>query len=141
MKCGIYKILNNSNGKFYIGSSKIIETRWKRHQIRLNRNYHSNKHLQYAWNKYGNAAFELSIVEECDVDVLLEREQYYLDVTKCTDRLIGYNIAIKAGKGPDCTGLRQYNHMKAVNQYSLDGIFIKTFNCANSIITNNSCVL
>lgn len=129
MNCGIYKILNTKNGKFYVGSSKDILDRWRRHCSELRKNTHPNKHLQFAWNKYGESSFELNILEECDVNSLLEREQYYLDSTKCTNRTMGYNISKEAGKGPDCTGLRQYHRMKQVNQYTLTGILIKSYIC------------
>lgn len=133
MQCGIYKILNKNNGKFYIGSSKNIEKRWKRHKIRLSNNYHPNQHLQASWNKYGEGSFDLLVIEECCIDMLLEREQYYIDNTNCIDKKVGYNMSTKAGKGPDCTGLRQYHHMKMVNQYDLAGNFIKSFKCANDV--------
>jgi len=42
--------------------------------------------------KYGYSNFTLEIVEYCDVSVLLEREQHYLDLLKPT-----YNIAKIAG--------------------------------------------
>ncbi len=42
--------------------------------------------------KYGYSNFTLEILEYCDVPVLLEREQHYLDLLKPT-----YNIAKIAG--------------------------------------------
>ena len=35
MAIGIYKITNTVNGKFYIGSSKNIEIRWRVHRRNL----------------------------------------------------------------------------------------------------------
>ena len=112
MKCGIYKIYNNKNGKFYIGSSKNIENRWKRHKIRLSRNYHPNQHLQASWNKYGESAFELNIIEECLEEKLLEREQYYINYTDCTNKKIGYNIISKTLMTNNWTGYETFSGVR-----------------------------
>lgn len=45
-----------------------------RHFGELNRNVHNNKHLQNAWNKYGEESFEFNVLEYCDVELLNERE-------------------------------------------------------------------
>lgn len=99
MASGIYKILNKVNGRFYIGSSDFIRRRWSDHINRLNKNNHSNKHLQSAWNLYGKEAFEFSIIELCDVQNLTDKEQLWLDWLKPYDDKIGYNIALVANKG------------------------------------------
>ena len=88
-KCsGIYKITNLVNGKFYIGSSVKMMIRKREHLDKLRRNIHSNKHLQRAWNKYGQDNFEFSVIELCSYDDLECREQHYLD-NLCPQ----YNIA------------------------------------------------
>jgi group I intron endonuclease len=78
---GIYKIINNVNNKYYIGSSNNIDRRWKEHINCLNKNKHINFHLQKAWNKYGESNFSFIIVQEvnCSSKELLELEQNYLD--------------------------------------------------------------
>lgn len=97
MTCGIYKITNKQNRKFYIGSSINIESRWYCHKSYLRRNVHSNPHLQNAWNKYGEDSFIFSILVEADEDSLLDKEQELIDETKCCDKNIGYNKALIAG--------------------------------------------
>lgn len=77
---GIYKIENTINHKVYIGQSVDIEKRWKEHLYALTRNFHENKHLQNSWNKYGAKAFTFSIIEECELSRLTDREQYYIDL-------------------------------------------------------------
>lgn len=94
---GIYRIDNKETNKFYIGSSMDIYARWATHKHLLNTNKHSSKHLQNAWNLYGGDKFEFSIIELTDVDKLIEREQYYLDLYKTYDQIYGYNILRKAG--------------------------------------------
>lgn len=79
MKTGIYKITNIVNNKYYIGSSKDIVQRLKRHFTNLKNNQHPNKHLQYSFNKYGENNFTTEIIEECNISDIIVREQYYLD--------------------------------------------------------------
>lgn len=76
---GIYKIENKVNGKVYIGQSTDIEARWQHHIIYLTEHIHGNPHLQNAWNKYGSDKFSFSVIEECEYDMLTEREQYWID--------------------------------------------------------------
>lgn len=95
--CGVYKITNITNGKFYIGSSKDIQYRWYQHRRNLNDNTHNNLHLQNAWNLYGSKNFKFEIIEECSEGVRFEREQYYLDTLHPFDER-GYNIVRRISK-------------------------------------------
>jgi group I intron endonuclease len=94
---GIYSIVNIKTNKLYIGSSKTIKERWRKHKTLLNKNIHHNKHLQHSWNKYGSSCFEFNIIELCDKSDLIVREQYWIDLTKCTNKRFGYNIKKVAG--------------------------------------------
>jgi len=78
-KCGIYCIKNIVNNKCYIGSSTHIYYRIRRHKSDLIRKVHANPILQNAYNKYGADSFVVSIIEDCTKDVLLLREQHYID--------------------------------------------------------------
>ena len=64
MARGIYKIINVINNKFYVGSAVDFTARKRRHWWALRSQRHANKHLQAAWNKYGEVAFKFVIVEE-----------------------------------------------------------------------------
>lgn len=96
MKSGIYKILNKLNGKFYIGSAVNLRLRWNTHSSNLNTNKHKNRYLQAAWNKDSNWNFEFIVIEYCEKDKLIEREQFWIDQTKCHNREIGYNFRLIA---------------------------------------------
>ena len=80
--CGIYQIINTTNNKKYIGSSKHLLRRWNTHKYQLSNQKHSNSKLQRAWNKHGEEAFEFSILEECEIEHLILKEQHYLDTIK-----------------------------------------------------------
>lgn len=69
MAQGIYKIINTKNNKFYVGSAVDFTARKRRHWWALRSKRHANKHLQAAWDKYGEDAFVFVIVEELDLGV------------------------------------------------------------------------
>jgi group I intron endonuclease len=93
---GIYKILNWSNGKMYIGSATYLRKRINDHKCSLQKGKHSNRHLQAAYNKYGKLNFQFLIIEYCEKEKLIEREQFWMDNNNCISPN-GYNLAHKAG--------------------------------------------
>lgn len=95
--CGVYKIVNNTNGKLYVGSSNNIRNRWNQHRRDLNDSVHGNPYLQSAWNKYGANNFSFEIIEECAPEVQFEREQFYLNLLNPFDHN-GYNIVRQISK-------------------------------------------
>lgn len=80
-RAGVYQIKNILNNKIYIGSSSNLKKRLSYHLYALRRNKHPNKHLQAAFNKYGEDKFEFNLIEECAPikDTLLMIEQKYID--------------------------------------------------------------
>ena len=70
---GIYKI-TNPNGKIYVGQSINIENRLKQHRFghdgKKTRIYNSIK-------KYGWDSHTIDILEECEIELLNERERYW----------------------------------------------------------------
>lgn len=89
---GVYRIKNIVNNKIYIGSSKDIEKRWKRHRYELKNNKHHSPTLQRDWNEYGKDNFIFSILETTNnILELLDLEQQYID-----NLLPVYNISIYA---------------------------------------------
>jgi group I intron endonuclease len=90
-KSGVYIIKNAHNGKVYIGSSVNMHTRLTVHLKELNANSHINDSLQDDWNKYGKDSFLLETLEECDKDILKERERFH--IREHNSMYDGYNIA------------------------------------------------
>jgi group I intron endonuclease len=96
MKSGIYKITCLGNGKIYIGSSQDVSKRIGTHFKTLRSKTHRNPHMQSAFLLYGETFFSWEKVESCATEILLEREQWWMDKTKCYNREIGFNNTIKA---------------------------------------------
>ena len=90
---GIYKITNIVNSKIYVGQTQNFCDRWKKHICSLIGGYHKNKHLQSAWDKYGENAFKISVIEVCSRN-LDDREICWIAKLKATDRRFGYNISL-----------------------------------------------
>jgi len=103
MYSGIYKITNRKNGRFYIGSAKNIEKRWKRHIFCLKKGIHENIFLQRSWDNDCEENFYIEVLEEVDdINLLLVKEQYFLDKLKPFPPN-GYNIGLKSSGGDNLT--------------------------------------
>lgn len=99
---GIYKITNIINGKCYIGQSINLNIRLRIHLWSLKKNQHASQHLQNAVNKYGIESFSFEVIEKIDIknikvllfteSLLSNREQYWCDYYKSSNRHFGYNI-------------------------------------------------
>jgi len=94
-KSGIYMWTNKTNGKRYIGSAIDLYKRLSSYystaymEDALNR---SNSHISRAILKNGHSKFSLTILEYCEAEQCLEREDYYLSSLPHE-----YNILEKAG--------------------------------------------
>lgn len=132
MITGIYKIENLINHKIYIGQSIYIEKRWFDH-------IHSKDEfaIHKAFKKYGIENFSFQIVEQCDIDKLDEKENYWINFYQS---LVpnGYNM-IQGG-----TNGAGFAKGKKVLQYDLNGKFIKEWKSikeASRILKiDNSCI-
>lgn len=87
--CGIYKLVNKTDGKVYVGQSADVWKRQRQHLNDLRANRHRNIRMQRAFNRDGESQFEFSLIEECTPETLTQREQYWLDFFSTSYR---YNI-------------------------------------------------
>jgi len=101
---GIYKITNKINNNFYIGSAVNIKIRFNTHKRTLRNNNHCNEHLQRAWCSYGESSFSFEILEQCDRNDLIAREQHYIN-----ELMPQYNILPTAGS---CLGRKHSQETK-----------------------------
>ena len=89
----IYIIRNIVNDKVYVGQTHVsIKLRFQNHLSAARRG------LDYiigkAIRKYGEDKFYVELLEECLIEELNEREQYWISFFKVTDNKFGYNISI-----------------------------------------------
>lgn len=88
-KSGIYVIVNVTNGHRYIGQASCLRRRLNNHRSCLRRGIHDNAHLQRAWNKYGEHAFDFKVERLCPVEALDDIETMLLNAEPRPE----YNIA------------------------------------------------
>lgn len=122
---GIYCIENVVNNKKYIGQTYSIKSRINQHYYELRNNSHHNSHLQSAWNKYGEDNFTYYVLEYCNLDLLNEKEKYWIEYYDSFNN--GYNLTTG---DIGCRGykhsleelekMRKYHNSKSVLQLSHD---------------------
>lgn len=95
---GVYMIRCTPNGRVYVGSSIDTKARFREHRRALRLGRHHSRLLQRAWSKYGEAAFEFSLIEfVADAGNLLAREQAHIDALGAANPATGMNILPVAG--------------------------------------------
>ncbi len=131
-KSGIYKIYNNKTGDFYIGSAKNLYLRLHMHKSNLLKNKHVNKFLQHSYNKYGKSNFTFEVLEECDTNLLINREQFYIDYLFPTfnlRKIAKSNLGIKWSE--ESKKKKKLQGRKGpIYEYNLNGEFVKEWGCA-----------
>lgn len=99
-KSGVYRWINLITGESYVGSSICLSRRFS---------YYYGKNIKKsgisnAIFKYGHYNFSLDIIEYCNKDIIIKREQYYIDLLKPE-----YNICKIAGS---CIGYKHSEETK-----------------------------
>lgn len=107
----VYKITNLLDNKFYIGSSANLLKRYYTHISNIRANKQTCTKLIRAVRKHKEENFKFEIIEECAIDNLLEREQYFLDTLKPH-----YNIALIAGSNLGIKRSKEVRLNKSVSQ-------------------------
>lgn len=106
MKIGIYKYENKLNGHIYIGQSSNIRKRYAQHLYDATHRPERATGIDKAIAKYGIENFIFSIIEECPIEKLDEREIYWIDFYDSYHN--GYNCSIGGGS------LKGENHPRAI---------------------------
>jgi group I intron endonuclease len=89
---GIYNIVNLVNGKRYVGYTENLRHRKSQHKSSAKRLDINNYHLLAAYKKYGIENFKFEILEECEPESLVVREDYWTTKLGSHLRTHGYNI-------------------------------------------------
>ena len=88
--CGIYYIQNTVTKQIYVGQSKELNVRKRKHLLDLRNNRHYNTYLQNSFNKYGESNFSYGVIEHCEVSELDELEIAYINFYNLKKH--GFNI-------------------------------------------------
>lgn len=75
--CGVYLITNKVNGKRYVGASNNVSSRISQHFGTAMRRYKDINPFYEEIYKYGRDNFVVELLEKCDRDKKIEREQYW----------------------------------------------------------------
>lgn len=96
---GVYVILNTVDGKLYVGRSACMYKRAHQYlyDFRERKIGHLNNHLFNAMKHYGIEKFVMYPIEFCANEVICERELFWIDKLKTTERSIGYNLRRDTG--------------------------------------------
>ena len=111
----IYKISCLENDKVYIGQTvQQMSKRWGSHLKDSKKK--SNIKLHRAITKYGSENFIVSIIEECDIEILDDREVFWIDFYNSI--VDGYNTTVGwfGGSSPS-----------PVDLYYEDGTYVESF--------------
>ena len=101
MDSGIYCYHCLANGKKYIGMSKNLIHRHRAHLHNIRNNKYTWLPFYSAVQHHGIEQFVYGIVEYCDVQLLVEREEHYITLYDTLTN--GYNVKC-AGGGYNPTG-------------------------------------
>jgi group I intron endonuclease len=94
----IYLIINKENGHKYVGqTTQPMNKRWQQHIQEAMRM--SDKPLHRAMRKHGNHNFMIKEIDECNVNLLNEREEYWIKQYNTFESAEGYN-ATSGGERP-----------------------------------------
>ena len=88
----IYKTTNLKNNKIYVGQDTKNDPKYIGSGLLLTRSI----------AKYGKENFKKEILEYCTKDNINEREIYWIDILKSSDKQIGYNISLGGQGGILC---------------------------------------
>ncbi len=99
----IYKIINQINGKIYIGQTSLptVQDRFNEHIKKAKA--HVNRYLYDAMNYYGIENFIIEEIEQCDKENLDNREIYWIAYYRSNNKEFGYNMTPGGGGGDTWT--------------------------------------
>ncbi len=131
---GVYEILCVPSRKRYVGSAASVYTRGHVHLHQLRRGKHHNSHLQRAWDLYGEAAFQITLLERVRPADLEAREGYWVRFRGSHLTAFGYNIA--AVRGTVRGVKRSAKYLKAMSTRKAKQWILTSPNGVEEVVTN-----
>ena len=89
----IYVISNDVNNKLYVGQTlQTLNKRFNGHCCYSKSDRSSNMYIKRAIHKYGRDKFHIKLIEECSINLLNEREKYWINYYDSYNT--GYNLTL-----------------------------------------------
>ena len=104
----VYVIVCQGNTKIYVGSAIKFSKRRLAHLSMLRGGKHNNRHLQNAYNMYGEDSFTFFILEKCNDTNLIEIEQLWIDSFLFEDLM---------NSSPTATNTKGFKHSYETKKY------------------------
>lgn len=122
MKFGkIYLITNDINSKVYVGQTiQSLNKRFNGHCCYSKSDRSGNMYIKRAIHKYGRSKFHITLLEECPINLLNEREKYWISFYNSYNE--GYNLT-KGGQDSNYFNLHRLEEIidiKKFEQYILE---------------------
>ena len=122
MKLGkIYLITNDINSKVYVGQTiQSLKKRFNGHCCYSKSDKSINMYIKRAIHRYGRDKFHISLLEECSIELMNEREKYWIDFFDSYNK--GYNLT-KGGQDSNYFSLHRLEDtidIKKFEQYILE---------------------
>ena len=120
MKFGkIYLITNDVNSKVYVGQTiQTLNKRFNGHCCYSKSDRSSNMYIKWAFHKYGRDKFHITLLEECPIDLLNERERYWISFYNSYNE--GYNLTKGGQESTNFHRLEDTIDIKKFEQYILE---------------------
>lgn len=96
----IYAIIRVANGDAYVGSTIDLRSRLAHHKMTLRAGRHHCRHLQNAWKKYGEDAFDFRTLEVLSCN---SREERYIAELAWIEQMGVYNVLVASARAGSFT--------------------------------------
>ena len=117
----IYLISNTVNDKLYVGQTiQKLSKRFNGHCCYSKNDRSANMYIKRAIHKYGRDKFKIELIEECPVNLLNEREKYWISFYDTYNK--GYNLT-KGGQDSNYFKLNSLENtldLKKFEEYILE---------------------
>lgn len=128
----IYLISNDVNNKVYVGQTiQTLKKRFNGHCCYSKSDRSDNMMIKRAIHKYGKDKFHISLIEECSIDKLNEREVYWIAYYNSYYK--GYNLT-KGGQSSNYASLHRLEDTIDIKKFSE---YIKEFHPLVTEVTSH----
>ena len=112
----IYLISNDINNKLYVGQTiQTLNKRFNGHCCYSKSDRSVNMYIKRAIHKYGKDKFHITLIEECPVNLLDDREKYWISFYDSYNN--GYNLT-KGGQDSNYFNLHRLENTIDIKKFS-----------------------